>query len=230
MQDLPETQDKEITVIMGAVDESDVKDFSRLPVLLTAPLAQAGVPTPGRYRTELCRHFTRRGSCRHGRRCAFAHGADELRPTGARNELTRQSPAKLDHRKLVEEVWNTQRKSYAHRELWHRYCDDHLAGTRDPSWHSSKDLQAFLEHLAARPVLCAQQGDFHAKLVEGVKAIQKGSPQRKAQWKAYCETNITGKRPLLNPAMHEPASLQAFLDGIAGSTADRQGDAQDGLE
>lgn len=32
-----------------------------------------------RYKTELCRTFTERGTCKYGSKCQFAHGAEELR-------------------------------------------------------------------------------------------------------------------------------------------------------
>jgi hypothetical protein len=32
------------------------------------------------YKTELCHTFVTTGVCRYGRRCRFAHGAQELRP------------------------------------------------------------------------------------------------------------------------------------------------------
>ncbi|XP_027011315.1 mRNA decay activator protein ZFP36 [Tachysurus fulvidraco] len=35
--------------------------------------------TSSRYKTELCRTFTERGTCKYGSKCQFAHGADELR-------------------------------------------------------------------------------------------------------------------------------------------------------
>ncbi|KAG7321961.1 hypothetical protein KOW79_014819 [Hemibagrus wyckioides] len=35
--------------------------------------------TSSRYKTELCRTFTERGTCKYGSKCQFAHGAEELR-------------------------------------------------------------------------------------------------------------------------------------------------------
>lgn len=35
--------------------------------------------TSSRYKTELCRTFTERGTCKYGSKCQFAHGPEELR-------------------------------------------------------------------------------------------------------------------------------------------------------
>ncbi|KDN35779.1 hypothetical protein K437DRAFT_216475, partial [Tilletiaria anomala UBC 951] len=32
------------------------------------------------YKTELCRQWEEKGSCRYGAKCQFAHGSQELRP------------------------------------------------------------------------------------------------------------------------------------------------------
>ena len=101
---------------------------------LTVPVLPVDAPTPSKFNTEYCRYFARRGFCRNGRLCAFAHEAGEL-----------YSPPQSSHAALVEEVWSVQRKSFAHRNLRHSYCDEHFAGTRDPSWRSSEDLRAFLD-------------------------------------------------------------------------------------
>lgn len=41
---------------------------------------QQGQRKTGLYKTELCRKWTERGSCRYGSKCQFAHGKEELRP------------------------------------------------------------------------------------------------------------------------------------------------------
>ena len=91
------------------------------------------VPTPNKFKTEYCRYFTRRGSCRNGRLRTFAHEAGELH----------SPPPQSLQAALVEEVCSVQEKSFAHMKLWHRYGDEDFAGSRDPSWRSSMELRAF---------------------------------------------------------------------------------------
>jgi tristetraprolin len=49
-----------------------------------SPLQNSGGPSAnnrklGLYKTELCRSWEEKGSCRYGAKCQFAHGEDELR-------------------------------------------------------------------------------------------------------------------------------------------------------
>ena len=76
-------------------------------------------------------------------------------PTPVRCQGSSPTPVRASNQwlALVEEVRTTQRRSFAHRERWHAYCDEHLGGTRDPSWHSYEALRAFLDLLATRPAL-----------------------------------------------------------------------------
>ena len=46
-----------------------------------ATTAKAATEMPWKYKTELCDYFARAGHCRSGKRCHYAHGAAELRPT-----------------------------------------------------------------------------------------------------------------------------------------------------
>ena len=136
--------------------------------------------------------------------CRFVHKAREL-----------FSAPHSPRTALVEEVWNIQRKSFAHRKLWHRYCDEHFAGTRDPSWRNSLELRAFLDLLAATPVMSKREATDHAELVERVKTIQRNSTtQGRDQWRTHYESNLVDNRSLANPAMHSPASLRQFVDGL----------------
>jgi hypothetical protein len=115
---------------------------------------------------------------------------------------------------LVEEIGRVQRTSFARRKLWHDYCDEHFAGTRDPSWRNSAELRAFLDLLAATPVMTTKAANAHAELVEEVKMIQRTTVQGRDQWRSFYESNSGGNRPLANLALHSPASLRLFLDGL----------------
>jgi len=140
----------------------------------------------------------------------------EVVPTPARGMDSSSTPVGVSNRwlALVEEVRATQRKSFARRERWHAYCDEHLGGTRDPSWHSCEALRAFLDLLAARPALSTQDEGAHADLVAKVKAIQKHSSQGTAVWRSYCDTSLNGQQSQPDPALHIPAFPKAFLDKV----------------
>ena len=45
---------------------------------LTVPALPVDVPTPSKFKSEYCHYFTRRGFCRNGRLCTFAHEVGEL--------------------------------------------------------------------------------------------------------------------------------------------------------
>ncbi|XP_030634565.1 mRNA decay activator protein ZFP36 [Chanos chanos] len=47
---------------------------------VTSSASSGAAPTPSsRYKTELCRTYTERGTCKYGAKCQFAHGQEELR-------------------------------------------------------------------------------------------------------------------------------------------------------
>lgn len=59
-------------------------DHAVNPVPSSPPLQNGGGPSAnnrklGLYKTELCRSWEEKGSCRYGGKCQFAHGEDELR-------------------------------------------------------------------------------------------------------------------------------------------------------
>ena len=105
--------------------------------------------------------------------------------------------------------FGASKNSFAHRKLWHKYCDEHVNGTRDPRWRSIG-----APSLATTTVMMTKHvAKEHAELVEKVKETQRSTEQGRDQWKNHYESYLVDNRPLANPAMHSLASLRQFLDG-----------------
>lgn len=82
---------------------------------------EVGGPSPSNtkknlYKSELCRSWEEKGSCRYGVKCQFAHSAAELRPVQRHSKVSKdRHPFALEYLKLTENGINSTRVSRAAR-------------------------------------------------------------------------------------------------------------------
>lgn len=129
---------------------------------------------------------------------------------GASSAAQALEPAK---RLLVDRVKAFQRQSAENRELWSRFADDHLDGTKDPAKVEAEQLQLFVSSFGVAELPDAQAAGAppDPSLVGRVKAFQRNGDAQKQAWWQFCDTNLSGTR---DPARADSGQLQLFLDSV----------------
>mmetsp|Transcript_89418 Transcript_89418/g.227417 ORF Transcript_89418/g.227417 Transcript_89418/m.227417 type:complete len:196 (+) Transcript_89418:3-590(+) len=112
---------------------------------------------------------------------------------------------------LVAQVKAYQSSGEEQKNLWGNYVDLYLNGIRDPNKHDTATLQEFCvnHHLPPPTTWGAGQmpvapDPMKEPLVHRIKAFQKGGPEQKEVWQAFCGATK-------DPARHDAAKLREFI-------------------
>mmetsp|Transcript_27636 Transcript_27636/g.79186 ORF Transcript_27636/g.79186 Transcript_27636/m.79186 type:complete len:337 (-) Transcript_27636:141-1151(-) len=112
---------------------------------------------------------------------------------------------------LVAQVKAYQSSGEEQKNLWGNYVDLYLNGIRDPNKHDAATLQEFCvnHHLPPPTTWGAGQmpvapDPMKEPLVHRIKAFQKGGPEQKEVWQAFCGATK-------DPARHDAAKLREFI-------------------
>merc|ERR1712048_1106839 len=117
---------------------------------------------------------------------------------------------------LVAAVKSYQKASAENKQAWHSYCDSTGIGKYDPVYYEPDALQTFLESVGSPVAATASLSTEMGALIVKVKQFQKSSAENKQAWWSYCDAQAGGGsgRKNYDPALHDPTTLQIFLDSV----------------
>lgn len=117
---------------------------------------------------------------------------------------------------LVEQVKRAQRTSIEIRETWHKLCDLHRGGMRDPKQLDAAFLDYFLRSVEEEPVKGNNQTSWQrSALTSRVDTLRKTSSKLQRAWERACDVECGGVH---DPEKLDVAFLQRFLVKYGDST------------